>query len=113
MKYVWIEESPNTAYRGLPKTRAGLEVERKSPERLFRGPAETKKPKKMHFQGLNDTSKDGGWLDGVRRGWRWKRVAGKCPTRPHTPAREIQAAGEEMRVAGVWLGFFLQCFEKS
>ena len=32
MKYVWIEESPNTAYRGLPKTCARLGVERKSPE---------------------------------------------------------------------------------
>ena len=32
MKYVWIEESPNTTYCGLPKTRAGLGVERKSPK---------------------------------------------------------------------------------
>ena len=40
----------------------------RSSKRLFRGSAETKKPKKMHFQGLNDTSKDGGWLDGVRQG---------------------------------------------
>ena len=53
MKYVWIEESPNTAYRGLPKTRAGLKVERKSLEvagRLFRGPTETKNPKKCTFR---------------------------------------------------------------
>ena len=41
---------------------------RRSSERLFRGPTETKNPKKMHFQGSNDTSKDGGWLDGVRQG---------------------------------------------
>ena len=60
---------------------------RRSPERLFRGSTETK-PQKMHFQGSNDTSKDGGWLDDVRRGWRWKRVAGKCPMSPHAPARE-------------------------
>ena len=52
------------------------ESHRRLPERLFRGPVETKKPQKMHFQGLDDTSTDGGWLDGVRRGWRWRRVAG-------------------------------------
>ena len=67
----------------------------------------------MHLQGLDGTSTDEGWLDGVRRGWRWKRVVGKCSTRPHAPAREIQAAGEETCVAGVCLGFFLWCFEKS
>ena len=72
---------------------------RRSSERLFRGPTETKNPKKMHFQGSNDTSKDGGWLDGVRRGWRWKRVAEKCSTCPHALTREVQSAGEEMRVA--------------
>ena len=52
----------------------------------------------MHFQGSDDTSTDGGWLDGIRRGWRWKRVAGKCSTGPHTLARKIQAAGEETHV---------------
>ena len=39
--------------RTLPKTLAGLEVERKSPEvagRLFRGPIETKNPKKCTFR---------------------------------------------------------------
>ena len=30
----------------------------RSPERLFRGPAETKKPQKMHFQGSDGTSID-------------------------------------------------------
>ena len=41
----------------------------RSPERLFRGPAETKTQKtKMHLQGLDGTSTDGEWLDGVRRG---------------------------------------------
>ena len=52
----------------------------RSPERLFRGPAETKKPQKMHLQGSDGISIKGEWLDGVRRGWRWKRVAGKCST---------------------------------
>ena len=55
--------------RTLPKTRAGLRVERKSPEvvvkRLFRGPTETK-TQEMHLQGSNGTSTDGEWLDGVR-----------------------------------------------
>ena len=54
---------------------------RRPSKRLFRGPAETKKPKKMHLQGSKGTSINGGWLDGVRRGWKWKRVAGKCSTR--------------------------------
>ena len=85
----------------------------RSPERLFRGPAETKNPKKIHFQGSDDTSKDEGWLDGVRQSWRWKRVAGKCSTRPHELAREIQAAGEETHVVGVWLRFSLRCYEKT
>ena len=76
---------------------------RRLPKRLFRGSAKTKNPKKMYLQGSNGTSIDGEWLDGVRRGWRWKRVVGKCSTRPHTPAREIQATGKETRVAGVWL----------
>ncbi|RVW24158.1 Exocyst complex component SEC6 [Vitis vinifera] len=62
----------------------------------------------MHFQGSDDTNTNGGWLDSVKQGWRWKRVAGKCSTRPHLPAREIQAVGEETRVAGAWLRFSLR-----
>ena len=58
------------------------------------------KPQKMYLQGSDGTNTDGEWLDGVRRGWRWKCVAGKCSTRPHAPAREVQAAGEEMRMVG-------------
>ena len=65
---------------------------RRSLERLFRGPAETK-TQEMHLQGSNGTSIDGEWLDGVRRGWRWKCVVGKCSTHPHALAREVQAAG--------------------
>ncbi|RVX20030.1 Phytochromobilin:ferredoxin oxidoreductase, chloroplastic [Vitis vinifera] len=62
----------------------------------------------MHFQGSDDTSTDGGWLDGVRRGWRWKHVAGKCFTRPHAPVREMQAVGEGTLVASAWLRFSLR-----
>ncbi|RVW27372.1 Protein detoxification 44, chloroplastic [Vitis vinifera] len=62
----------------------------------------------MHFQGLDGTSTNGGWLDGVRRGWRWKRMAGKCSTAPHAPACEVQAAGEETHVAGAWLRISLR-----
>ena len=40
--------------------------QRRSSERLFKGPTETKKPKKMHLQGSDGTSTDGGWLDGIR-----------------------------------------------
>ena len=97
--------------RTLPKTRAGLEwrgSHRRLPKRLFRGSAKTKNPKKMHLQGSNGTSIDGEWLDGVRRGWRWKCVVGKCSTHPHALAREVQAAG-----AGAWLRISLRCFDKT
>ncbi|RVW63189.1 Protein detoxification 44, chloroplastic [Vitis vinifera] len=50
----------------------------------------------MHFQGLDGISTNGGWLDGVRRGWRWKRMAGKCSTRPHAPACEFVAGSQPM-----------------
>ena len=147
MKYVWIEESPNTASnRGWKKKNRGSAAvrdqivkknkcgttgrveehflrhvqgsgwrgsHRRSLERLFRGLVETKKPPKMHLQGSERTSTDGGWLDGVRRGWRWKRVAGKCSTRPSAPARKVQATGEETRVADAWLRFSLRCFDKT
>ena len=58
---------------------------RRSSERLFRGPVETKNPKKMHLQGSDGTSTNGGWLDGVRRG---QKIL-------HAPSR----VGEETRVA--------------
>ena len=61
---------------------------RRPSKRLFRGPAETKKPKKMHLQGSKGTSTDGGWLDGVRRGWRWKRMRFRSSEKKRTwPAR--------------------------
>ena len=69
--------------------RGSHQSHQRSPERLFRGPTETKTPKNMHLQGSDGTSTDGEWLDGVRRGWRWKRVAGKFSMRPHLPAHEI------------------------
>ena len=68
----------------------------RSPERLFRGPTETKTPKNA-LAGL-------GWHK-----HRW-RVARQCQTRLevearcrkvlHAPAREVQAAGEETHMAG-------------
>ena len=67
----------------------------------------------MHLQGLDGTSTDEGWLDGVRRGWRWKCVAEKFSMRPHVGAREVQAAGEETRVAGAWLRISIRCFDKT
>ena len=59
-----------------------------------------KKSQKMHLQGSNGTNIDEEWLDGVKRGWRWKHVAGKCSMSPHAPVREVQVAEEETRVAG-------------
>ncbi|RVW79064.1 hypothetical protein CK203_048217 [Vitis vinifera] len=43
-----------------------------------------------------------GWLVGVRRGWRRKRVAGKWLTRPQAPAREMQSSVGKTRVADAW-----------
>ena len=82
---------------------------RRSSERLFRGPAETKKPQKMHFQGSDGTNIDGGWLDGVRQGWRWKCVAGKCSTRPHAPGVRFGLPEKKH----VWLRISLRCFDKT
>ncbi|RVW40656.1 S-norcoclaurine synthase 1 [Vitis vinifera] len=115
MKYVWIEESPNTASdcgvappkkgdglrsrRGntrkveepLPKARAGIGVEKK----------------------LGWRTREVGMLVGVRRGWRRRRVAGKGLTRPHAPARETQSPTGKLRVAGAWMVFWFRCLHKS
>ena len=54
---------------------------RRTPEKLFEGPAEAKEPQKRHVQGSDGRNRYKGWLVGVRRGWRRKRVAGKWLTR--------------------------------
>ena len=54
---------------------------RRTPEKLFEGPAEAKEPPKRHVQGSDGRNRYEGWLVGVRRGWRRKRVAGKWLTR--------------------------------
>ncbi|RVX02271.1 Retrovirus-related Pol polyprotein from transposon RE1 [Vitis vinifera] len=51
--------------------------------------------------------------DGVGRACWYKLGTRKWATRPHAPARGIQAAGEKRRVGGAWIGFWLRCFEKS
>ena len=53
----------------------------RTPEKLFGGPAEAKEPQKRHVQGSDGRNRYEGWLVGVRRGWRRKRVAGKWLTR--------------------------------
>ena len=79
---------------------------RRSSEKLFGGPAEAKEPQKRYVQGLDVRTRDEGWLVGVRRGWRRKRVVGKCLTR-----RRVRfSLWPENRV---WLSFWLQCFGKS
>ena len=98
--------------RTLPKTRAGLGVERKSPEvagKVVERASGDKKPQKMHFQGSDGTSTDGGWLDSVRQGWRWKRMVGKCSTRPHAPG--VRFGLPEKKHA--WLRISLRCFDKT
>ena len=51
--------------------------------------------------------------DSVGRAY-WKKLGTvKWATQPHAPARGIQAAGEEWRMGGAWVGVWLRCFEKS
>ena len=86
---------------------------RRTPEKLFGGPAEAKKPQKRHVQGSDGRNRYEGWLVGVRRGWRRKRIAGKWLTRPHAPAREMQSPAGKTRVVGAWVVFWLRCFGKN
>ncbi|RVW61999.1 hypothetical protein CK203_062413 [Vitis vinifera] len=41
------------------------------------------------------------------------RVAGKCLTRPHAPAREMQPPTGKWRVVGAWMLFWCRCLHKS
>ena len=68
----------------FPRHVQGLELRknsRRTPEKLFGGPTEAKEPQKRHVQGSDGRNRYEGWLVGVRRGWRRKRVAGKWLTR--------------------------------
>ena len=82
---------------------------RRTPEKLFGGPASKRTPKEARA-GLGWQNRYEGWLVGVRRGWRRKRFARKWLTRPHAPAREIQSPAIEVSVAGTWRVFWLRCF---
>ena len=84
---------------GLRKNR------RRTPEKLFGGPTEAKEPQKRHVQGSDGRNRYEGWLVGVRRGWRRKRVVGKCLTRPHAPARKMQLPAGKTCVDSVWVVF--------
>ncbi|RVX17003.1 hypothetical protein CK203_003169 [Vitis vinifera] len=94
MKYVWIEESPNTAsdYGVAPPTK------------------ETASDRSV---GSDGKTKEVGRLVGVRRSWRRRRVAEKCLTRPHAPALEMQPSTGKWRVAGAWMLFWCRCLHKS
>ena len=140
MKYVWIEESPNTASDcgvAPPKKGDGLRSRRgntrkveehfprhvqglgwRKSSRTFAGKTvwrvdEDKNPQKRYVQGSDGRTREVGMLVGVRRGWRRRRVAGKGLTRPHAPACEIQSPAVKVRVAGAWTVFWLRCFGKS
>ena len=84
-----IEKKNNRGTTGkveehFPRHVQGLGLRKNSwrtPEKLFGGLAEAKEPQKRHVQGLNGRNRYEGWLVGVRRGWRRKRVAGKWLTR--------------------------------
>ena len=78
---------------------------RRMPKKLFGGPAEAKEPQKRHVQGSDGRNRYEGWLVGVRRGWRRKRVVGKWLTCPHAPARETQSPVGKTRMAGAWVVF--------
>ncbi|RVW95816.1 Homeobox-DDT domain protein RLT1 [Vitis vinifera] len=109
MKYVWIEESPNTASDcsvAPPKkgdglrsrcgtTRKGEEhfprhvqgLEWRKSGRSFAGKTVwradgDKNPQKRYVQGSDGRTREVGRLIGVRRSWRRRRVAGKALTRP-------------------------------
>ena len=100
----------------FPRHVQGLELRknsRRTPEKLFGGPAEAKEPQKRHVQGSDDRNRYEGWLVGVRRGWRRKGVVGKWLTRPHESVREMQSPAGKMRLAGAWVVFWLRCFGKN
>ena len=89
----------------FPRHVQGLELRknsRRTLEKLIGGPAEAKDPQKRHVQGSDGRNRYEGWLVGVRRGWRRKRVAGKWLTRSRRP--------EKARVDGAWMGFWFRCF---
>ena len=124
MKYVWIEESPNTASDcgvAPPKKGDGLRSRRgttrkveehfprhvqglgwRESSRNFAGKAVwradgDKNPQKRYVQGSDGRTREVRRLVGVRRSWRRRRVAGKGLTRPHTPAHEIQSSAVKVR----------------
>ena len=140
MKYVWIEESPNTASDcgvAPPKKGDGLRSRRGTTRRVeehflrhvqglgWRKSSQSfagktvwradgdKNPQKRYVQDSDGRTRDVGRLVGVRRSWRRKRVAGKVSTRPHTPVREIQPPAGKLRVAGAWMIFWFRCLHKS
>ena len=140
MKYVWIEESPNTASDcgvAPPKKGDGLRSQRgntrkveehfprhvqglgwRKSSRTFAGKTiwrvdEDKNPQKRYMQGSDGRTREVGMLVGVKRGWRRRRVAGKGLTRPHALAREMQSPGGKLRVAGAWMVFWFRCLHKS
>ena len=140
MKYVWIEESPNTTLDcgvAPPKKGDGLRSRRgttkkveehfprhvqglgwRKSSRTFAGKTvwrvdEDKNPQKRYMQGSDGRTRDVGRMVSVRQSWRRKCVAGKGLTRPHAPALEIQSPTVKVHVAGSWTVFWLRCFGKS
>ena len=100
----------------FPRHVQGLGLRKNSwrtPEKLFGGSAEAKEPQKRHVQGSDGRNRYEGWLVGIRRGWRKKRVAGKWLTRPHASARGMQSPAGKTRVDGAWMVFWLRCFGKN
>ena len=140
MKYVWIEESPNTASDcGVAPLKKGddlrsrrdttRKVEEHFPRHVqglgwrkssrsvagktvWRADGD-KNPQKRYVQGSDGRTKEVGRLVGVRRSWRRRGVAGKVLTRPHAPAREIQSPTGKLRVASAWMIFWFRCLHKS
>ena len=140
MKYVWIEESPNTASDcgvAPPKKGDGLrsrrgttrKVEKYFPRHVqglgwrkssrsfarktvWRADGD-KNPQKRYVQGSDGRTRDVGRLVNIRRSWRRRRVTGKCLTRPHAPAHEMQLLAGKLRVAGAWVSFWFRCLHKN
>ena len=73
---------------------------RRRPSEVERRPTEAWNAKKMEKQGLKRTNGGLEVQDGAGQAY-WKKLGTeKWATRPHAPARGIQAAGEKWRVGG-------------
>ena len=65
------------------------------------------------MQGSDVKNRDEGWLVGVKRGWRRKRITGKCITRPHVPESGWASGSEALTKVGDLLQALLMVWSVS